>query len=139
MDDKDLSSFPEGLSDTLASVLGNPQIMEKISVILGSPKEDASTSQDAPTSTATDIGIGDALSNPELLAKLPEVISVLRPMIGGNEKKEGSPKKESPSADDKRLALLCALKPYLSPGRCEAIDYFARISKLSHMIKNIKL
>ena len=136
MEDKDLSSVPEGLSDTLTSVLGNPEIMEKLSNILGTlpPKE---TSETATSDTAS--AMGNVLSDPALLAKLPEVISVLRPIVGDNEKKEDSHKKESPPSKDKRLALLCALKPYLSPGRCEAIDYFMRISKISDMIKNIKL
>ena len=54
-------------------------------------------------------------------------------------KKEAPQKDGEPKANNKRLALLYALKPYLSPRRCEAIDYFARMSKMGDIIKNIKL
>ena len=36
----------------------------------------------------------------------------------------------SPAARGREAALL-ALKPYLSPSRCEAVDYLVRISRIS--------
>jgi len=53
---------------------------------------------------------------------------------GGGGRKGGGGKKQE---CDKRTALLLALKPYMSPRRCEAIDYFIRINKLGDVIKTI--
>ena len=137
MADNDNLSLPEGLSDTLASILSNPELMSKISGILDSGSQDDNAvpkESEPPTGNS----IGNALSDPALMAKLPEVISVLRPMLENGEKKGEPPKSGGSSAGNKRMALLYALKPYLSPRRCEAIEYFARISKMGDMIKNIK-
>ena len=75
--------------------------------------------------------LGSIAANPELLSKLPELISLIGPLLG-------APAKRS-SETDKKLALLCALKPYLSPKRCETVDYITKISKLGDTIKHIKL
>ena len=75
--------------------------------------------------------LGALAANPELLSKLPELISVMGPLLGGSTNKSGH--------TDKRLALLCALKPYLSPKRCETIDYITKVSKLGDTLKHIKL
>ncbi len=38
----------------------------------------------------------------------------------------------------KRECLLLALKPYLSEGRCEAIDYLIRIGRIGDAIRTIR-
>lgn len=116
------------IPEMLGSILSNKELMDKISAIVGTPVADANNN--APSSPAS------ILSDPDVMAKLPEVISVLRPMMNGNQKEE---KKEHARANDRRTALLCALKPYLSPKRCEAIDYITKISKLGDVMKNLKL
>ena len=116
------------IPEMLGSILSNKELMDKISAIVGTPVAD--TNNNAPSSPAS------ILSDPDVMAKLPEVISVLRPMMNGTQKEE---KKEHARANDRRTALLCALKPYLSPKRCEAIDYITKISKLGDVMKNLKL
>jgi hypothetical protein len=44
--------------------------------------------------------------------------------------------KHSPSADS-RTALLCAMKPYLSRDRQNAIDYIVKIGKLGDILKTL--
>lgn len=39
---------------------------------------------------------------------------------------------------DKREALLLALKPYLSPARCAAVDYFIRLSRVGDAIRSLQ-
>lgn len=98
------------------------------------PSEDASPSAEAttvPFPASSSDALSTALSNPELLAKLPEVVAALSSVSGTGTSKKG------PS--DKRTALLLALRPYLSPSRCEAIDYITRIGKLGDLIKNLNL
>ncbi len=60
--------------------------------------------------------------NPELLSKLPALLSV----FGG---KKGPP--------DKQTALLMALKPYLGAKRCEAIDYITKVKGISDTLKHL--
>ena len=116
------------IPEMLGSILSNKELMDKISAIVGSSASDEK--DNVPSSPAS------LLSDPDVMAKLPEVISVLRPMMDG---KHGEEKKEHARANDRRTALLCALKPYLSPKRCEAIDYITKISKLGDVMKNLKL
>ena len=121
----------------LSGILSDPETMSRLSGILGGIKENGEADSESQPASAG--GIADILENNELMAKLPEVIAALRPMMGAPPKKEAPPKDGEPKANNKRLALLYALKPYLSPRRCEAIDYFARMSKMGDIIKNIKL
>lgn len=125
---------PDQLPDLISTIMSNKELMEKISSIVGTSDEEKGTGESpkAPTD------LGAMLSDPNIMAKLPEVISVLRPMFGGGAQNEG-PKNASAHASDRRMALLCALKPYLSPRRCEAIDYITRISKFGDMMKNLKI
>ena len=37
-----------------------------------------------------------------------------------------------------REALLLALKPYLSPKRCEAVDYFIRLARVGDAIRSLQ-
>lgn len=134
MADNDKLPNTDGLSDILASITSNKELMEKISGIMGgAPSETEEPKAEAPAA-----GIGDVLSNPDLMAKLPEVMAVLRPMLSGDEKKAPPKKDGKADAASHRMALLYALKPYLSPKRCEAIDYIARMSKMGDLMKNIK-
>ena len=140
MADNDNLQNTDGLAELLASITSNKELMETISGIVGSAvSQEKAPSAEAATSDSPTAGIGDVLSNPDLMAKLPEVIAVLRPMLSEGGGKSPSKKDTKADAAGRRIALLCALKPYLSPRRCEAIDYIARISKMGDLIKNIKL
>ena len=100
------------------------------------------------------------LSNPELLSKLPSLISTVKPiieMLGGLSKSENSEKASDTSVSvsaspahsantgqehrhsntDHRSALLCAMKPYLSHDRQEAIDYIIKLGKLGDILKTL--
>ena len=45
--------------------------------------------------------------------------------------------KEQGGTASHHKALLCALKPYLSPARREAAEYLLRLSAVGELIKNI--
>ena len=108
-------------------------------------------------------GIGKVLSDPQMMARLPEVIEMLRPMMGGlpagggdGEKGDadtGQSGSDAPGtavpasvshkdgrggrgAHERRIALLCALRPYLSPRRQEAVDYILRMDKMGKLFRN---
>ena len=66
------------------------------------------------------------------------LIGSLAPLLGGGggkppphggERKEGSARRE---------ALLLALKPYLSPERCDAIDYLLRLARVGEAIRALQ-
>lgn len=98
----------------LAGLLSNPDLMSKLSGVL----------------SGLDLGTQKPPDTAALMTKLPDLVAAVAPMMKQEEKK--------PSID-KRTALLLALRPYLSPSRCEAIDYFTKIEKLGKLLTNFKL
>lgn len=96
-------------------------------------------------------GLGAVLSNPELMAKLPQIMAMLRPMMeqqtaapppqSGNEGAE-TPATAPPiaplkKATDNRSALLLALKPFLSEDRRNAVDAMLRLSTLGDVLRRL--
>ena len=96
-------------------------------------------------------GLGAVLSNPELMAKLPQIMAMLRPMMeqqtaapppqSGNEGAEtpasASPIAPKKKATDNRSALLLALKPFLSEDRRNAVDAMLRLSTLGDVLRRL--
>ena len=104
-------------------------------------------------------GILTVLRDPAMMAKLPAMIEMLRPMMGiagGVERREtepAPPRAQTPpeappraeaggqkegggkSGHDRRVALLCALRPYLSPQRQAAIDYILRMDQMGKLFR----
>ena len=146
------------LSAALSTLLSDPELMSRISGIVNgtssAPSQPESTPDTPPPPTdaetaaqATDAvpppgntagGLGGLLSNPDVMAKLPAVMATIAPMLGGEGK--GSTKNHSspPRSENKHTALLCALKPYLSPRRCQAIDYIIKLEKIGSLLHTIK-
>ena len=125
-DEINTGSSPD-LSSVLSELLTNKELMEKISEIASSIEIPEKAE---PKQSLTEIGA--LLSDPNMLSRLPDVINVIKPLISD----QGS---GSSPHNSKQLALLMALKPYMSPKRCEAIDYIAKISKLSQGFRGLKL
>lgn len=132
---------------------GNDYLSEILKSIMSSPPpEETAAPQSAPTSSSPDI-LSALLSNPEMIAKLPSLISSVKPMIDmlalgsppiaapvgaqtDSGKETGVTAKKSPP-DDRRAALLCAMKPYLSHDRQQAIDYILKLSRLGSLLKTL--
>lgn len=132
MEENTLNTPSPDLSAILGEILSNKELMNKIDEIVG--KTNTQNKDALPTTQTSDID--SLLANPEIIAKLPNVIGAIKPLLSVDGVKDSDIKAP---ATDKRLALLLALKPYLSPKRCEAIDYFAKMSKLSQTVKGLKL
>ena len=68
--------------------------------------------------------LGGLLSNPELLAALPQLMGALGPLMrnfgAARSGDAGAPARKSPP--DRHTALLRALQPYLSPERRQAAE-----------------
>ena len=119
----------------------------------------ASVADAHPPGNAAPSGLASVLSNPGLLSKLPEVMATLAPILSGNtegigenntERKNHNERAENnasstPTASIKtdvpgrahRTALLCALKPYMSPRRREAIDYIIKIDRIGDLLHTL--
>ena len=118
------SGGSDGFSSILNGILSNPEMMAMISSMAGKLK-----SENAPAeSEATEASEAAApASAPE---RLPEAIGALAPLLSGEGVKHSK-------RDNDRACLLRALKPYLSTGRSEAIDYIIKFSSIADLLKNL--
>lgn len=130
----------------------NPDaLIEMLNKILSS-QNTAKDSGPQSSQPNTDI-FSSLLSNPEILSKLPQLMSVISPLIGSlsAQSKQSdytqaqtqsiiSPPvthtQSKPQADN-RAALLCAMKPYMGKERQDAIDYIIKLSKLGDILKSL--
>ena len=130
-------------------------------VPLESSKQDVTPSTPQPN-PPSDL-LSSLLSNPELLSKIPSIIATVKPIMemmssgsasnttiptfsATNASVQGAKNREvdsapasnlQPGSDDRRAALLCALKPYLSDDRCRAIDYIIKLNRLGDVLKTL--
>lgn len=75
--------------------------------------------------------LGALLSNPALLSALPSLMENLSPLLSGVTKGVGSaPSATRPHSIDRHTALLCALKPYLSPQRRDTAETVIRLCRV---------
>lgn len=141
-----LLSNPELLS-SLSGILknmGSPNRTDAESVNASAVSADAAVKEQNDNTSAksdSDIfsgsGLSSVLSNPEIMSKLPDMIAVLKPMLSSQAGASvpHPPKNKTPA--DNRTALLLALKPYLDPKRCEAVDYLMKLNRLTDILKNL--
>lgn len=142
-----LLSDPEALR-RMASVLGTvlsapqtgtttPQNTKDSAHVSADRADRAADAASAPTSTAigaTD-GLSALLSNPAMLEQLPKILAVMKPMLAAPAAKPSASVSQKP--EECRNNLLLALKPFLSPARCEAIDSIIRISHLGSVFSQL--
>ena len=93
--------------------------------------------------------LGGLASNPELMAKLPQMISTLGPMLSGMSGGAGRSSFAPPphgmqsshgphsSHGDRHTALLCAVKPYLCAERQAAADRLIQLCKMEGLLQNV--
>lgn len=82
-------------------------------------------------------GLTSLLSDNDFMSKLPGVLSMLKPEGSVATGAPGQGKPPHPGCD-RRVALLSALKPYMSPKRCEAIDYLIRINRMGDILRRVR-
>lgn len=137
----------------LGKLLSNPDLIRSISSMLattGTAEGEQKTPPPPAVPSTVDgeaitDGISRVLSNPEMMAKLPDVMKMLAPMM-----QQTSPASQdavsasvtSPHGGDRdrrgcRNDLLLALKPFLSPERCRAIDMLLGLSRLGDALQKM--
>ena len=131
----------------LGKLLSSPDLMKNLSSVLGASgtvDPTASVSASASAENAGE-GISRVLSNPEMMAKLPDVMKMLAPMMQqGSSSGASVPAVATASHGggerDRRGCrndLLVALKPFLSPERCRAIDMLLGLSRLGDALQKM--
>ena len=122
--DKAPEQQSDAFSSALNGILGNPEMMSMISSMAQKLKgSDEQKGNPAPKPQEESVATGAK-------ADIPEAISALAPILSGL---SGNTSK----SDNDRACLLRALKPYLSQGRCEAIDNIIKFSRISDLLKNL--
>ena len=93
-----------------------------------------------PTDAEAPEGLPD-----EEFSRLMNGISTMAPLLrgffsAGPAKAEDVPAmgKAHDRSCHRREALLLALKPYLSPARCAAVDYFIRLARVGDAIRSLQ-
>lgn len=138
-------TVPPNFSEMLDKVLSNPEIISTVAAALSKGGEETTANNDESAKTLDVSEDGEInqekvknegeTPSPDIavmMQRLPEVMKIVGPMMS-----RGGGKGVS-KLNDKRTCLLNAIKPYLNPHRCEAIDYIIRFSELSELIKTIR-
>ena len=133
-------------TEMLSAILQNPEIMGKLKDLLQDTQQNTQqdTQQDpqqaaAPLPVSADTaadGLASVLGNPALMAKLPQVMAMLKPMLSDSAPSPQSPK--APSPEERRAALLLALKPFLATERQQAVETMLQISRLGTVLRQLK-
>ena len=74
--------------------------------------------------------LGLLSQNPALLSALPTLLENLSPLLGGFGGTGSAPSATRPHTVDRHTALLCALKPYLSPHRRDTAETVIRLCRV---------
>lgn len=152
------SNAPVDSGALLNTLLSNSDLIRNISSILGTGGTGAAAEPTSPSPSpsatspvnenAVADGISRVLANPEMMAKLPQVMSMLAPMMQqAKPMQEVSVPASAPAISshggkeyDRRNCrndLLLALKPFLSPERCRAIDMLLGLSRLGDVLQKM--
>lgn len=146
-----MSNMPEessgalDVSELLKSLLSNPEAFSKMSNILSNLASSANSTN--PPQSNDNNGVNEELADniennttnskeysptfqnqdvTDILPKIPEILS-----------KISSAKAEDSVATKQQIALLLAIKPYLSEHRKELIDTFIKMNKFGAIFKNL--
>ena len=113
---------------------------EDVTSLLDKLIDDAENTPNASDASAASIQadganpLGALLSNPEILSKLPSIMSAVGSLSGGM-KSAGDTSKRG----GQHTALLCALKPYLNPERRRAADSILNLLKIDEVLRSLPL
>ncbi len=154
---KSSSAQNSPLSGILGALLSNPDLLRQIGNSGNNTRdgtdEPPTNSDDSATETHTEQsgaesrpvsaapmqdGLAALLSNPAMLEKLPQMLAVMKPLMSMPAPKSNAAPPPAASPEICREQLLISLKPFLSHSRCEAVDTIIRISKLGHVLEQLK-
>lgn len=115
----------EELQGAVQSILANPAIGQLLGQLQGKPAEEAKEAQAAPAVPTI---------TPEMMQKLPQMMSALAPLVSGGGKDSQSGGKKDLNDGEKRKRLLAALRPYLSDNRRGAVDQILKVTEMTDLL-----
>lgn len=122
---------PDALSGAMEKLLAHPELISMVASALGG--QSAPPTADTPQAEApSGEAVVTSAAAQDASAGSTDLTSALLPMLTRLGNLKASPQNSPHSA------LLCALKPYVSPARREAIDYFMKFSQMSALISGLK-
>ena len=120
----DLSSItPDALSGAISQLTRNPQLLSSIASMIGVPPP---PNVQPSVETAAD----DSEEKAEKSEAPKDMLATLAPLLSGGIKRT--------PGEERRDALLCALKPYMSGRRAEMIEYILKYGKFGDILKKLK-
>lgn len=121
---RDLSQMSgEELQGAIREVMETPAFAQILGQLQGGSLEKESPKPAVPSIT------------PEMMQKLPQMMSALAPLVGGGggSGQSGGPEKAG-NEGDKRKKLLSALRPYLSDNRRGAVDQILKVTEMTDLL-----
>ena len=133
---KDISAMsPEELQSAVQSILANPAFAKLAAEVSGesAPSQPQNEPQKTPASAPAMPQI-----TPEMLARLPQMMSAMAPLLSGMQGKghggKGEAEEKKGGDAERRRRLLAALKPYLSHQRKDAIDSILKVTEMTDLL-----
>ena len=121
---QDISNLSgEELQGAVQSILSNAAFSQLLGQLQGKGDAEESKAPSVPTIT------------PEMMQKLPQMMSALAPLVGGGGKESSSGSTgKGPGDGEKRKRLLAALRPYLSDSRRGAVDQILKVTEMTDLL-----
>ena len=121
------------LTDAIGKLMAHPEILSMASAVLsgappGNADTSASASQEVPSADMKHSGNADGPAS-----ALPELAGLVSPLLSQNKKAHG----DGARGLKRSIALLLALKPYLSPARCETVDKLVQAGKIGELLEKL--
>ncbi len=126
------------LSDAINKLMANPEIISMVASTLGNMPPPPARQEQKEKAPAAEEPSAEASVLPPKAVGPPELGDLMKNIAPMMSLLGGSGKSPRSNEENQREALLCALKPYVSEGRREAIDHIIRISQVSDILKSIQ-
>ena len=112
----------EELQGAVESILASPAFSQILGQLHGKSGEEETKAPAVPAIT------------PEMMQKLPQMMSALAPLVGGKGEGKSSGGKKELNEGEKRKRLLSALRPYLSDNRRDALDQVLKVTEMTDLL-----
>ena len=112
----------EELQGAVESILASPAFSQILGQLQGKSAEEEQKKPAVPAIT------------PEMMQKLPQMMSALAPLVGGKGEGESEGGKKELNDGEKRKRLLSALRPYLSDTRRAALDQVLKVTEMTDLL-----
>lgn len=125
-------SSRDPIASAMEQVLAHPELISMVASALGASQKSAEEKEEPEAPPAVATAAQSPTSNNGPPSEMLAVMAKLSPLLSGLSKGSLGAK-----TDDRRACLLRALKPYVSAGRREAIDYMIGLSQVTDLLKQL--